>query len=187
MSDNETAYVGANIPPHYKEAVAQHPDWTFTEVIELAFGAVAGGADTATELKIQHKREQLQRLRAEKADVEDHLADLEAEIADVEADLETLEDTRQQHAAAYEDHLESIESNIREGMCVFPDHGAVQTAASARGVDVDRVIADLRERNPDLPDHAFTKYRESERKWTGTTGGPSTATADPNQAAGDDD
>lgn len=65
-----------------------------------------------------------------------------------------------------EEKLVEIEEALRGGMYVFPEHGKVQKAA-VPGVTPEEVIEVLKDRNPDVPEHAFNRRNESEWAWKG--------------------
>lgn len=56
---------------------------------------------------------------------------------------------------AFEEKLEAIENELREGCHVFPEHGMVEDASTLRGIDPEEVIDLLKERNPDIPAQQF--------------------------------
>lgn len=87
--------------------------------------------------------------------------------------IEELEEEKEQRDAArdeYEGRLRELEELVRSGSHVDPEHGAVLDAAECSARPPSRVIEELKQRNPDIPDYAFQPADEADGIWDGTTG-----------------
>lgn len=130
---------------------------------EIAYGEEVS-KHTRLEQRLQSLREQKDELRAQRREVDAEIEDVEQEITRIEEQLSHLDKREDKYDAA----LEMLEETLAEGGRVFPDHGQVIRAARIGGVDEEHVIADLQERNPSVPEHAFVSKLEDSREWNGT-------------------
>jgi len=63
--------------------------------------------------------------------------------------------------------MEMLEQQLYDGTHIFKEHGAVQKAAGLAGTQPEKVIQELKERNPGVPDYAFESMMHAERTWEG--------------------
>lgn len=124
---------------------------------------------------------QRSRLERQRADLEDDLREKREARRQIETDIETLEnriqavDEKLSNITSREDKfeakLEELESQLRrDGTRIFPDHPGVERAAATGSVEVEGVIKQLKERNPDVPDFAFESgLHDHENQWNGVS------------------
>lgn len=171
--DEELVQVNHLVPKSDKEAAQRNADeWgELSDAVREVYRLYArrGNFGDIGELEVQllkakHDRERIQEqideLNSQLATVKSREEHLKEEIEDAEV-----------RGDEYEDLLEDIESEIRDGVSVFPEHGRIQEAARMSGKSADEVIGDLRDRNPELPDAAFVEQHKSDEAWTGTGSG----------------
>jgi len=122
---------------------------------------IAHGADVAEETRLTDRLENLREdrrdLRQERNNIEQQLEEIERDIERVERRLEQLRDQE----GEYDGFLQSLDTLLKDGAHVFPDHGQIQQAAQIGGCDPEDVIEDLKRRNPDVPDEQFSKNSSS--------------------------
>lgn len=104
----------------------------------------------------------------------DRLDEYESSVAEIREDMTeyvaTLEERKEERIAArdeYEDRLRSLEADLRDGAHVDPEHGKVRDAAKSCGRSPTEVVEELKQRNPDVPDHAFRPWSETQKDWNG--------------------
>lgn len=126
-----------------------------SEVVEAALWREFGGERKgALQRRVEEKQRRISILESERNERDREIEDARGELEALRRKLEAVE----QEADRYERHLEEIENMMHDdGMSVFPEHGSVQDAADTGDVDAEQVIADLRERNPDLSDQRFER------------------------------
>jgi len=101
---------------------------------------------------------ELQRAKAELRDVRSRVDDLRKERRRIDAEIETQE-TRaarleeriskmEERGEKFSTVVETLESMLLDGARVFPER-------VDDDLDAERVIAELKDRNPDVPDHAY--------------------------------
>lgn len=123
-----------------------------SEEVRDLFRRKAYGVDSTQETT------ELERVEAELRDVRDRLDDLRKERRRIDAEIETQESraTRleerisrlEDRSDKFETAVNTLESLLLDGARVFPER--VDDELDAR-----RVIAELKERNPDVPEHAY--------------------------------
>lgn len=123
---------------------------------------IAYGTETTERRRLKEK---LDDLRQDKRDVENEIEnkrherdELDREIARVEDRLDTMI----QQDGEYDGFLQSMESDLRDGMRFDIGHGKVEDAAETGDCSREQVIQDLKERNPDVPDRAFREPKPGE-------------------------
>jgi len=159
MSDDEQdhAQINVTVPRETKEIAKRKLEHGgLTRVVRDALTRVAHGEDVSEREKVTDKLRQLRDTKREKISkrnqLDDEIAELEVKIERAENRLDELDDKQ----GEYEGTLKMIEQKMHDdGMHVFPGHGMIDEAASIGGCSPEDVIDDLRERNPDLPDHRF--------------------------------
>lgn len=131
-------------------------------VEQIAFGEEVS-KHTQLQQRLQTLREKKDDLRAQRREIDAQLETVEQDITRIEEQLSELDKREDKYEAA----LEMLEETLAEGGRVYPDHGQVVRAARIGDVDEDHVIADLKERNPSVPEHAFVSALESSEDWDG--------------------
>lgn len=157
MSDDEpTKLFGAQIDADTHEVLDARLEYgEKSRLIQDLANTIAYGGDwnerTPLDIQIENVEEKLARAREKRRKAD-------AEIETYEADLQRLRDkreTKQTREEKIEASLVPVEADLREGKRVFPEHGAIQTIAREYSMAAIDVIDFLKERNPDVPDHAF--------------------------------
>lgn len=113
--------------------------------------------------QLAEKRDKKDSLRAEKRELETEIEQVEGEIARLEERLDGME--RQEDK--YEATLEMLEETLLAGGRVFEEHGQVMKAAKIGGKEPEDVIAELKDRNPTVPDHAYVQKMHAPEEWGG--------------------
>jgi len=103
--------------------------------------------------ELQDTREEREDKVADRDKLNTDIERLNSKIERLEKELDEIRDRQ----GEYEGHLQSIETMLHEENArVFEGHGQITTAAEAGDCEPADVIADLKERNPNLPNHRFT-------------------------------
>jgi chromosome segregation ATPase len=133
-----------------------------SELLRETLDRVAHGADVTEEKRLtdrlQTLREERRQLRRERDEVESDLEEINRKIERVE---QRLDDLREQEGE-YDGVLAMLEADLHDGVRVMEGTPKVEKAARIGDCSAADVIADLRERNPDVPDAAFRAARENE-------------------------
>lgn len=132
-------------------------------VKRIAYGEAA--ADRAQiKRELEQTRDMEDAIRGDIREQQAKLDRLQRKEARLEERLTEMTDQEER----YEGHLESLEGQLADGNHVFPSHGGVKRAAAAHDEKSETtVIADLKERNPTIPAHAFQPYHETGERWDG--------------------
>jgi len=120
--------------------------------------------------KREQSRKRLAELRDEKDAKRSEIRDAEAELEEIEDKIARVEerlDNMERREDKYEASLEMLEESLQQGEHVFEDHGQVIKAAKVGGKETEDVIAELKDRNPMVPDHAFVSKLHTTETWTG--------------------
>lgn len=116
--------------------------------------------DENTDSEKERLKDELQEAREKREDKVANRDKLNTDIERLNSRIERLEndiDALRDKEGEYEGHLQSIETMLHEENArVFEDHGQVIKAAEAGDCEPADVITDLKERNPELPEHRFT-------------------------------
>lgn len=123
----------------------------------------AEGRRSQLQMELEQTRDEKDRLRSEIRGLQSEMENVERREARLEERMESVREDDQK----YEGHLESIETALLNGQHIFEGHGAVKRAAETGRKDPSEVIADLKERNPNVPDYAFAESMKTEKRWTG--------------------
>lgn len=101
---------------------------------------------------------EIDRLKAELTDVRDRIDDLRRERRKIDAEIESQESraTRleerisrlEERSDKFDTVVDTLESMLLDGARIFPERVDDE-------LDSERVIKELKERNPEVPDHAF--------------------------------
>lgn len=134
---------------------------------QIAFGEELSKRAQKQE-RLEELREKKDNLRSDKREIEADIEDVEQEITRIEEQLDNLE----RREDKYETSLEMLEESLYDGQRIFEEHGQVQKAAKLGEKEPEDVIAELKERNPEIPDHAFKQKLQSPEPWDGIENGP---------------
>lgn len=170
MTDDDKTQVHFTVDRHAKDLAKEKLEFgELSSILRDEVRRVAFGEEISKRERLQERLNQLREdrddLRAEKRQIETDIEEKETEIARVEERLSGLE----RREDRYEGNLEMLEETLRQGGRVFEDHGQVIKAAKTGGKEPEDVIQELRERNPDIPDHAFVSKLHSNKEWRGTS------------------
>lgn len=131
----------------------------------LAYGEAAGDR-AALKRELETVRDEIDEQRGKIRERQAKVDRLERKKARLEERMTEMTDQEER----YEGHLESLEGQVKDGMHLWPDHGGVKRAASTHeGKTPADVLADLRERNPEIPARAFEPAIDSDEPWDGVT------------------
>jgi chromosome segregation ATPase len=166
MSDD--AQINFNVDSDAKKLAKEQLDYgELSERLRETVEQIAFGEEVSKHTQLQERlrtlREKKDDLRAQRRELDAQLETVEQDIARIEEQLSELDKREDRYEAA----LEMLEETLAEGGRVFPDHGQVVRAARLGDVDEQQVIADLKERNPSVPEHAFVGAMESSEDWNG--------------------
>lgn len=168
MSDDKHKRVNHRVPEHVRDAAQDQTEHgELSELVRGLYRRVAFGEDVE-----QHEtaKMELQRVRDEKDEKRSRIRELQTDLEALERKETRLEERVSEHQGRkqkYLGHLESIEGSLLDGKNVWTGHGKVQRAAQVAGCDTDAVIEDLKDRNPEIPDHAFRSAMDADESWDG--------------------
>lgn len=156
MSDNDKKQVNHLVPADVKKKAKKHAEHgELSEAVRDVYRmyASAGSADTLVQLEIR-----LRKTRRERESIEEQIEELKSELHEVRNREEELQDEikeYEQQTTEYERLMAELDEILRDGGSVFESHAKVTKAATIGGKTTTEVVADLQERNPDLPDSRF--------------------------------
>jgi predicted nuclease with TOPRIM domain len=108
---------------------------------------------------------QLEQTRAELESVRDRIDELRRERRRIDAEMESQESraTRlEERVEKLEEKHESFETTVNTLEAILLDGGRIFPERIDDDVDAERLISELKDRNPDVPDHAFRLAKEHE-------------------------
>lgn len=168
MTDKEYTQVSFRVPKHIKErAMEKTEHGEMTENIRSLYEQIAFGEEVAEH---QQLKLELDRVREEKDDTRAEIRNLQSELEELERKESRLEERLQQKQSKADEYrviLETLEKQLLDGQRILESNQSVQDAASIKNVEPDEVIAELQERNPDVPDYAFRPFNEDRKQWEG--------------------
>lgn len=171
MSDDDTVRVNHIVPRHVREAAQKKTDHgELSERVRSLYRRTAFGEDYDENATIKME---LERVRDEKDEKRAKMRELRAELESLESKETRLEEKVSKHESLeqkYEGHLESLESALKSGNSLSEKDARVEMAANTGECEPEEVIQTLKERNPEIPDHAFTQAVGSD-EWDGVGGG----------------
>lgn len=122
----------------------------------IAHGAVESEKERLKQ-QLEEERKERSRLRNERAEIDRKLENKDRVIERLENRLDAVRDKE----GEYEGALQMIESDyLLEGGHVFLEHKQIQKAAGLGNCDPEDVIADLKERNPAVPNEQFERANQ---------------------------
>ena len=165
----DTVTKGAPIPAETAEVLGErldHGEWS-EYVRSLADILAYGDADTRTpfDAVIENKQDALSEARRRRDDIN-------IQIKILEDELETLKRERENHttkAEQFDGALWQLEQDFRSGQFghAVEDQIKIKNLASKFGRSTEAIITLLRERNPDVPEHAFKPPAAVRKRFSG--------------------
>lgn len=158
MSDSEeTVRVVADVPKSIKMAAKEKlPHGGLSQEIEDALSRVAFGEELTQRSRLERQLDDLQKKRQ---DLQDERRELDAKIETYDNKIETVQremSNLSSREERYESKLEELEVRLRvEGTRLDPGNTHVKRVAKESQKEVEGVVQDLKQRNPDVPDFAF--------------------------------
>lgn len=129
---------------------------------ELAYG---GGADAKTPIEMN-----IERVETKIDEVNDKLKRLRTEKERLEQERERLYQRKKETATKGErlsTALSGVEANLRGGINIDVDHVSIRNIAEDLNMSRKDVHDKLKERNPDVPPHAFEQRLHTDEEWDG--------------------
>lgn len=157
MSERDKQQVAAEVDRETYEAAKKRLDYGgISKLIRESLQAVAYGESynekQRVKARLEQEREERTELRNKRADIDRQLENKDRVIERLENKLDSIRDKE----GEYDGFLQSLETEMHEsGLRVFPEHKQVKKAATLGNCEPEDVIADLKERNPDLPEQQF--------------------------------
>lgn len=169
MTDDHSRW-GANIDADTKEILDEKLDHgEASEILREVANSIAYGSgwDQATLLdrQIEKKRQQLRTLRDKRRDIDGAIETAEEELRELERDRKEVKTKEEQ----FEGALWSFEQSFRSGEMGHIDetHARVESFAKEFGYEPEEIVQTIRDRNPDVPDHAFEPFQTAQFKFSG--------------------
>jgi len=146
----------------WEEAQDKTDHGEMSEVLRDTVNRVAHGTDVAEEKRLNDRlktlREERRELRQDRDTIESQLEEVNRKIERIETRLDEL----REQEGEYDGVLAMLETDLQEGARVMEGTPKVKKAAKIGDCEPKDVIADLKERNPDIPETAFRKPRRNE-------------------------
>lgn len=167
-SDKETRLFGAQIDKETHDILDSRLEYgEKSRLVRDLANTIAYGESwderTPLDIQIQNVEQQLADARSRRRAANTDIEDLEDELER----LREMRENRQTREELLEASLVSVESDLRGGMHVDPDHGGVKSVAREYDIEVQAVLDRLKSRNPDVPDYAFDQRMHSPEPWDG--------------------
>lgn len=158
-SNGEMAQVAFEIPKETKELAKLKLDHGgLSRELRETLTRIAHGAEAS---ELQRVKDNLETLRDERSELKQQRDSIENQLADVERKIERAEqklDRLRDMETEYEGRLKAIEDEMHEkSMKVWPTHGKIQRLAEEYDREPEEIVSQLKERNPNLPNHQFTE------------------------------
>lgn len=174
----DTARIVAEYPRAKKEILDQLLDYgEYKEIVTATLDVVleSEGFDNKTPYDAR-----ISQLEQHKDNLVKQRDDLDAQIDSLRDRIDTLHRQRESVLSATDEYLgelRNIERDLRFRpddhdtettlRHVWPGHPRIQRLADAYDKFPNEVLEDLRARNPDVPDDAFTEHRHASQTFTG--------------------
>lgn len=170
MTDEDMKTMGAQVPSDTAQVVKQkleYGEWS-EYARRLAEVIAHGDADderTPFDVAIEKKRQDL-------ADARDERDKWQGRVDDYEREIERLKREREEYKTTqdrFEGAVWQLEQNFRAGEIghLYASHTKIKNLGEQFDRDPDTLMDLLRERNPDVPDHAFKQLAYATDKFTG--------------------
>lgn len=128
-----------------------------SERLRETLEAIAHGADVAEQSRL---KDRLRDLREEKREKESEIRALQNDRDEIDRNIERIEqrlDELLDQQGEYDGALAMLESELHEGGYVWPAKPSVREAAQVGQTTPENVIQDLKERNSEVPECAFSE------------------------------
>jgi len=171
QEDEKTVRVVADVPESVKETAKEKLEYGgISREIQQTLERIAFGEDLTQRSRLERQRTELveerRKKREERREIDTDIENLDQRIDGIDEKLNNLT-TREDK---YEARLESLEHRLRhEGQRLDANHGAVKDTAREAGVEPEKVMETLKERNPDVPVYAFQDGLHDRNSWDGLT------------------
>jgi len=145
-----------------------------SELLRETLDRVAHGADVAEETRL---KDALEAIRESKRDLREERQHVERQLEEKSREEERIEqrlDALREQEGEYDGVLAMLEEDLHEGVRIMEGSNKVKRAAAIGDCDPEDVLADLKERNPDVPDKAYRQSKTDEPpKWNADQSGES--------------
>lgn len=169
-AEEEKVQVSHLVPKHVREAAQTNSDYgELSEKVRQLYTTIAFGEEVGQRSQIERE---LKSVREKKDDIRAQIRELQTELENLEQRETRLEESMANLSSKedkFEGALEMLESQLYDGVHIFPDHGGVAKAAGLAGATPEAVIQKLKERNPGVPDYAFQSKMHAPEDWKGCT------------------
>jgi len=157
MTDNDKLVNFKAPEESVEEAKSGLEHGELSEELRATINRLAHGADVAEETRLTDRlrtlREEQRDLRTERDNIESKIDEKSREIERVEQRLDALRDQQ----GEYDGVLAMLEEDLNNGVRILGGSDKIKRAAKLGDCEVNDVVADLKERNPDVPIEAFTQ------------------------------
>ena len=145
-----------------------------SKLLRETLDRVAHGADVAEETRL---KDALESIREDKRDLRQDRDNIERQLDEKSREEERIEqrlDALREQEGEYDGVLAMLEEDLHEGVRIMEGSSKVKRAAAIGNCESQDVIADLKERNPDVPKKAYRKSETDEPpKWNASESGGS--------------
>lgn len=166
----DTDRVVAEVDSDAKEIAKEKLDYgELSEVIRDTVNTVAygGGWDrhTLMDRQIEKKRDELRDLRRRRREIDNEIQEAEEGLEDLLRDREEIE-TKQEK---FEGALWTFEQSFRRGEFghLLEDDQRLENFAEQFDKQASEIFETLKERNPDIPEYAFTPLMHADGRFEG--------------------
>lgn len=170
MSDDKNIVrTTVSVPEHLREAAKRNSEHgEISERVRDVLREIAYGENIAEH---ERKKQELAQTRQKKDELRNKLTEIQAELENVERKERRLEEQIEQSQTTEQEYktiLQTLEAEVRDGANITVQRRSVKNAAEIKGIEPEEVVGELKDRNPEIPEHAFQPPRESDRSWLGT-------------------
>ena len=133
----------------------------FRDVVDTIIGMEGYDRQTVFDARIERKQDELEQLRDQRDDLDARIDAVHDELDDLRRQRENVLSREDEYRGA----LKALEWDLRRRpdgpddtstlRCVWDEHPRIQGLANEYNKQASTVIADLRDRNPDVPAEAF--------------------------------
>jgi chromosome segregation ATPase len=160
--DEELEQVNHLVPSDTKQEAAETAEWgELSDAVRSVYEAFArSGGD----VEVARLRAELERTKVEMESVEEQLDKLSEEherLEERKSELERRLEGAESEALKYESIIDEIVHRLDSGESVWKGHGLVGEAAESKGIARDKVMSEIKERRPELPEERFTEGKTS--------------------------
>jgi len=125
------------------------------DIVEKALWHYLGGANEAhIDSRIRSIKDTINGLEEEQHSIQEDIDRRNRQLDVLREKLDQLDDEE-----TYDDALDELSEIVQDGRNVFVGHGRVDDVATQFGWSPEKVVGDLKERNPDVSDEKFEERR----------------------------